>query len=90
MGADEGWKRGDRLEGELASILGEWIGQAVDASIAIVPAPPNATSPLILLTLRTQPRNVGEPLIEQKCVMTPEAAAVLAENLQEKIREAHS
>ena len=74
----------------MASILDEWIGQAVDASIAIVPAPPNATPPPILLALRTQPRNVDEPLIEQKCVSTPGAAAVFVENLQEKIRESPS
>ena len=85
---DSGWVSDDSLDGQLAQALGAWIGRAISCNTQVFPAPPGSTEPMILLTLRIQPRNEGDPLIEQKCLLSPEGARALSDGLRAAIRDA--
>ena len=47
--------------------------------------PPVCTQPLILLTLKVTPRDQRDPLIEQKCLLSPEGAEEICNRLQETL-----
>ena len=83
---DRGWVPDNSLDGQLAHIVGEWIGNAENYNIQVIPAPPGSTEPIILLTLRIQPRNEGDPPIEQKCLLSLDAARIVSEELRATIR----
>ena len=49
--------------------------------------PPNSKDPLILLTLKVNPRNQGDPLIEQKCILSPDGAREIPKRLRQTLND---
>ena len=49
--------------------------------------PPNSKDPLVLLTLKVNPRNHGDPLIEQKCLLSPDGAREISMRLRQTLND---
>ena len=61
--------------------------RAQTSKIDVLLPPPNSKDPLVLLTLKVNPRNHGDPLIEQKCLLSPDGAREISKRLRQTLND---
>lgn len=81
MSPEGEWKEEGLLEGQLAEIVGEWVGMVDHAEFVPLPPPPGTTEPLLVLVLTIRPREEGAEPVEQRSLFTRKGAAVLASKM---------